>query len=198
MPSKFLKHEACPECKSKNNLARYDDGHATCFGCGYQEQPTKDKPEPRMEPLPPPVTPTLDFIETKGLPKRAITEETCTLFGYGLSTHNGRPVQVAPYRNQAGKVVAQHLRGADKRFSWLGDTSGLQLWGQHLWRQNFGKETGLFVTVTEGEIDAMSVSQVQGNKYPGGVTAQRCSVRQEIPGCQRRLAGSVRPHRALL
>ena len=67
MPSKFLKHEACPKCKSKNNLARYDDGHATCFGCGYQEQPTKDKAEPRMEPLPPPVTPTLDFIETKGL-----------------------------------------------------------------------------------------------------------------------------------
>ena len=140
MPSKFLKHEPCPECKSKNNFARYDDGHGTCFGCGHQEQPKKtDKPEPRMEPLPPPVTPLLDFVETKGLPKRAITEETCTLFGYGLSTHNGRPVQVAPYRNQSGKVVAQHLRGADKRFSWLGDTSGLQLWGQHLWRQNFGK-----------------------------------------------------------
>ena len=49
MPSKFLKHEACPECKSKNNLARYDDGHATCFGCGYQEQPKKDKAEPRMD-----------------------------------------------------------------------------------------------------------------------------------------------------
>ena len=34
MSSKFLKHEACPKCESKNNLARYDDGHATCFGCG--------------------------------------------------------------------------------------------------------------------------------------------------------------------
>ena len=116
MPSKFLKHEACPKCESKNNLARYDDGHATCFGCGYQEQPKTDKPEPRMEPLPPPVTPILEFVQPRPMPKRGLTEETCALFGYGSSTHHGTPVQVAPYRNQAGKVVAQHLRTADKRF----------------------------------------------------------------------------------
>jgi twinkle protein len=166
MSSKFLKHEACPKCESKNNLARYDDGHATCFGCGYQEQPKTDKPEPRMEPLPPPVTPILEFVEPRPMPKRGLTAETCTLFGYGSSTQNGTPVQVAPYRNQAGKVVAQHIRTADKRFRWLGDSANLQLWGQHLWRQGHGGGTGLFVTVTEGEIDAMSVSQVQGNKYP--------------------------------
>ena len=106
MPSKFLKHEACPKCESKNNLARYDDGHATCFGCGYQEQPKTDKPEPRMEPLPPPVTPILEFVEARPMPKRGLTAETCALFGYGSSTHNGTPVQVSPYRNQAGKVVA--------------------------------------------------------------------------------------------
>ena len=31
--SNFLKHEACPKCKSKDNLARYDDGHAYCYSC---------------------------------------------------------------------------------------------------------------------------------------------------------------------
>jgi twinkle protein len=36
-----------------------------------------------------------------------------------------------------------------------------QLFGQHLWRTS-----GKRVIVTEGEIDAMSMSQVQDNKWP--------------------------------
>ena len=163
--SKFLKHEACPQCNSKDNLARYDDGHATCFGCGYQEQPPK--PE-KHRPIPPmaPTTPLLSFVTVKALDKRGITEETCKLYGYGYSSYNGATVQVATYRDQTGKDAAQHLRDADKRFRWLGDTSNMQLWGQHLWRQGHGGGTGLFVVVTEGEIDCMSVSQVQGNRFP--------------------------------
>lgn len=166
MPSKFLRHEPCPECGSKDNLARYDDGHATCFGCGYQDQPPKDAPPPRMPVLAPPKTPLLDFVSIKALNKRGITEETCRLYNYGTSTMRGQPVQVAEYRNQRGDIAAQHVRFPDKKFAWTGDTSNLQLWGQHLWRQGHGGGTNLFVVVTEGEIDAMSVSQVQGNKYP--------------------------------
>lgn len=36
-PSRFLKHEPCPKCHSRDNLGRWDDGHAHCFGCGYYE-----------------------------------------------------------------------------------------------------------------------------------------------------------------
>ncbi|NDG64497.1 MAG: hypothetical protein EBY29_13695, partial [Planctomycetes bacterium] len=31
----FLRHEPCPACGSKNNLARYSDGHGFCFGCKH-------------------------------------------------------------------------------------------------------------------------------------------------------------------
>lgn len=165
MPSKFLKHEPCPECGSKDNFARYDDGHGHCFGCGHQDQPPKGDPPPRMSPKPPPKTPLLDFVSVKELSKRGITEETCKLFNYGVSTMRGQPVQVAEYRNQRGDVVAQHVRFPDKKFSWTGDTSNMQLWGQHLWRQH-GGTTNVFCVVTEGEVDAMSVSQVQGNRFP--------------------------------
>ena len=36
----FVQHESCPSCKSKDNLARYDDNSAFCFGqgCGYLEK----------------------------------------------------------------------------------------------------------------------------------------------------------------
>ncbi len=35
----FIQHEPCPSCKSSDNLARYNDGSAYCFGqgCGYVE-----------------------------------------------------------------------------------------------------------------------------------------------------------------
>jgi twinkle protein len=166
MPSKFLKHEPCPECNSKDNAARFDDGHLHCFGCGYQEQPKKDPHPPRIQPMAPPPTPLLDFLELKPLEKRGISLDTCKLFNYGYSMHQGATVQVAEYRNKKGDRVAQHLRYPDKKFRWLGDTSNMQLWGQHLWRQGHGGGSNLFCVVTEGEIDCMSVSQVQGNKFP--------------------------------
>jgi ribosomal protein S27AE len=41
----FLKHESCPNCGSKDNLARYDDNSAYCFGCKYVENKTQYTPK---------------------------------------------------------------------------------------------------------------------------------------------------------
>ena len=46
--SAFLRHESCPQCGSKDNLGRYTDGHAWCFGCGYYE-PAKWMPSTKTE-----------------------------------------------------------------------------------------------------------------------------------------------------
>ena len=35
--STFLFKEPCPACGSRDNLARYSDGHAFCFGCEHYE-----------------------------------------------------------------------------------------------------------------------------------------------------------------
>lgn len=34
----FTKHEPCPSCGSRDNLARYSEGSAWCFGCHYYER----------------------------------------------------------------------------------------------------------------------------------------------------------------
>ena len=39
--AKFIKHESCPQCGSRDNLGRYSDGSAWCFGCGYKERGDK-------------------------------------------------------------------------------------------------------------------------------------------------------------
>lgn len=109
------------------------------------------------------------YGEFVALESRRLTEETTRLFGcsvgeYTFQVSPGKLVkkaaQIAPYYKD-GELVAQHMRSPDKDFSWNGDAKGVELFGQHLWRDG-GKK----VVITEGEIDAMSVSQVQGNKWP--------------------------------
>ena len=166
MSSKYKSKEPCPECGSKDNVAVYDDGHKHCFGCGWQFQPKKISKKPTYQPMKKEWSP-LTAIPCE-LPKRGINLETCKFFNYGISQFSGTDCQVATYRNQSGLVAAQHIRFKDKRFIWKGDLSDIKLWGQELWRQqNTG---GVFVTITEGEIDAMSVAQATvsatGNYFP--------------------------------
>lgn len=162
--SEFLQKEPCPKCGSKDNLARYSDGHAFCFtqGCGHWEPPT-DGGEVQQRTTPGRKV-AKDLIldgEVRALPKRRITEETCAKFGYTVGTSSrGNTVQLAPYFSGT-TLVAQKMRDADKNFVTLGDFKNADLFGQQLWRDG-GKK----VVVTEGEIDCMTVSQLQGNKWP--------------------------------
>ena len=157
--------EPCPECRkngndqSGDNLARYVDGGAYCFACGHSErgegQATSSASSSPSKPKD-----LLTNLEYRALTKRHISEETCKHFGYsvGQSSH-GKTVQVARYERD-GKV-AQKIRDADKNFAVLGNKKAMGLFGQHLWR-----EGGKKVVITEGEIDAMTVSQLQQNKWP--------------------------------
>lgn len=95
------------------------------------------------------------------LKSRGISEATCKKFGYIVTSQHGKPVQAAPYRNQDGEIVAQHIRGADKKFGWVGKPADLQLYGQHLW-----PTTGKRLVITEGEHDAHAVAQSFGLSWP--------------------------------
>lgn len=166
--SVLLHRERCPACETNggdlngDNLGRYSDGHGFCFACGHYEhgdartstnergnETTGDK---RF----------LPFGEVTELPKRRLSEETCRKFAYFTTRLNdGRRVQVAPYYNRAGELVAQHVRDSKKKFFWIGNPREALLYGQGLWSGG-----GRKVIVTEGEIDCKSISQVQGNKWP--------------------------------
>jgi len=100
------------------------------------------------------------------LKARLITEETCRKFGYQVGEYNGKKVQIAPYFNDEGEMVAQKIRFAPKAdgskdFTCFGSMKDAQLFGQRLWAAG-----GRKLVITEGEIDAMAVSQIQGNKWP--------------------------------
>ncbi len=160
--SSFIRKEPCPKCGSRNNLARYSDGHAHCFGmgCDYYE-PADGSTNPRSE-RPRVAKDTFYEGEYEALPARNLTEETCRKFGYKVGRlSDGRKVQIAPYYTD-GQISGSKVRPRDKdQMFTTGDMSSVDLFGQHLWAPG-----GRKVVVTEGEIDCMTVSQVQGNKWP--------------------------------
>ncbi len=155
--SVFLFHEPCPECSSSDAGSRYSDGHFFCFACQHYEHgdgPTHNHSgKNHME--------GLLTGEFKSLPKRGLTEDTCRKFGYQVGRDkNDTLVQIAPYYDEAGSVVAQKIRYANKDFKFIGEPKKATLFGSNIW--NNGKK----LVITEGEIDAMSVSQAQNNKWP--------------------------------
>jgi twinkle protein len=167
--SEFVQHEPCPSCGSRNNLARYTDGHAHCFGCGYREKgdgtistsdstalatvPSTEGGEQKE---------ILPFAgEVQDLPARLINIETCRMWSYRYGRVTGKPAQIAYYLDDQRHPVAAKVRFPDKSFTWIGNAKSAALYGQWLWPAG-GKK----VVVTEGEIDALTVSQLQSNKWP--------------------------------
>jgi twinkle protein len=82
--------------------------------------------------------------------------------GYWVGTMGGKAVQIANYYATDGVTrVAQKVRDANKDFSFIGEPKQALLFGQQLWRNG-----GRRVYITEGEIDALTVFQVTGHKWP--------------------------------
>jgi len=95
------------------------------------------------------------------LKARGISEDTCRLFGYMRGSLNGEPVQIANYYHpETRQLVGQKIRTKDKQFKVFGKLHDA-LFGWQAWPMG-----GRKIVITEGEIDALTVSQVQGNKYP--------------------------------
>ena len=172
----FIRHAPCNDCGSKNNLGVYTF-HTYCFGCliwkslkGNQITQTIQRRE------------VLNLITgaVNALPKRLINSETCKKFNYETGIYDGRNCHISNYYDKQYSLVAQHIRFADKSFKWLGETDKISLFGQNLWRDG-----GKSVIITEGEIDAMSVSQVQGHKYPvvsvpSGASSAKKYIKREL------------------
>jgi len=151
----------CNSCGSSDGLALYDDGHSWCFVCNEYVHDADANGLPKEEPaaraLPDePAEGTFRPIKSRG-----ITLETCKHYGYAVDLWDGQPVHIASYR-KGGEVTAKHIRFAkDKDFIWQGDAKGVELFGQHLW-----KSGGKRLVITEGEIDCLSIAQVQDCRWP--------------------------------
>ena len=158
--SPAIGREACPDCGSSDALTRYASGRGFCYGagCGRLEWPDEDG-EPKPQTQRTRMASDLITGDVRALRQRGISEETARHFGYKVGSYRGQPVHICPLHNLKGDLVAQQLRTQDKEFPILGDFKQMPMFGTKLW--NKGKK----VVITEGAIDAMSVSQIQDNKW---------------------------------
>ena len=151
----FKRHEPCSECGSSDANAIYEDGSSFCWSCKSVKQ-NQNNLGPKIKRG---IYKLINEIRYVDLLKRQLREDTCKKYSYGLAKHNGQQVQVATYKNSSGAPVAQKIRDKDKKFSWVGDGQNVQLYGQHLFNK------GKMLTICEGEVDTLTVSQAFGNKW---------------------------------
>ena len=169
-----LRKESCADCGSSDALAVYDDGHTHCYSCNKTTQTSPYKVDLKtIQPKNNTLKKDLLPGEVRSLKHRGLTEETCRKFGYLCN----RDLEIAVYRDKSGKAVAQKVRDKDKNFSIVGDASKMTLYGSHLW------STGKKLVIAEGEIDAMTISQVQGHKWatvslPTGAASAASSIKK--------------------
>jgi twinkle protein len=95
------------------------------------------------------------------LSARGISEKTCKFWRYQVGSFKGKPVQVANYYTDSGVSLAK-VRFQNKDFLQIGKGK-LPLYGSWLWQRGSSTKQ---VIVTEGEIDALSISQIQECKWP--------------------------------
>ena len=162
--STFLRHEPCPTCGSGNNLARYSDGHATCFsaGCGHYERGNgtasdfvQRKPNRAYE-----MTGTIAAI-----PDRRISQGIAQKFGVTVEfSSEGKIVKhhYPYYDKDSNTPTGTKVRQVEnKGFYATGNFDNVGLFGQQAF-----KEGGKYITITEGEADAMAVSEMFDGKWP--------------------------------
>ena len=166
----FLYHAPCENCGSSDGNAVYSDGHQFCFVCEHRVPASEERKQElssrrRIVGGGKPMTYNVwNFGESNGrysaLTARGISKETCQKAGYWIAKVDGVMYQVADYRDQNGNIVSQKVRDKDKNFKTTGSHKSDALFGKHLW--NGGKK----IVVTEGEIDMLTVMELQDCKYP--------------------------------
>lgn len=159
--STLLYKTSCDACGSSDANAVYDDGHTYCHKC---EHFSRADGEEEADPPPAKGKRMAGLIrgEVEAIPSRKLDDRVCEKYGYQVGQFDGRKCHIAPYYDEAGTVVAQKVRLPGKDFMILGDLKkALPLFGQQLCRDG-----GKMIVVTEGEVDALSVTQAMGLTWP--------------------------------
>jgi len=161
--SEFLHHQSCPKCGSSDALGVYSDGHGHCFSCQ-----TYFKELDNVEATANVVSynrPAEMYGQPMAMSERRISLDTVKKYGVTVETvPNGHEAfkHHYPYYDKGGNFIGTKARRvSDKSFSTSGNMRDNVLFGQQLF-----KNEGRFVTVVEGELDALAAFEMLGSKFP--------------------------------
>ena len=167
METQFVKyHLPCPDCGSSDALSVNKDGSAKCFSCD-RFYPKFSNGVSSMENYVSKNTQPPKQINAHGgifakLTDRGISKETAEKFGVKVVFDANGAIAQHHYpfyiNNEQSANKIRYIN--DKRFAFEGTIQGSGLFGQNLF-----KEGGKYLTITEGECDAMAAYELLGSKW---------------------------------
>tara|TARA_R110000803_G_scaffold162681_3_gene226349 strand:- start:1957 stop:3663 length:1707 start_codon:yes stop_codon:yes gene_type:complete len=152
----------CNTCPSSDANVLFSDGHHYCFSCSTytpaNETDIKEYSMPQQE-----TRQTNHDWEYNELTDRKIKIETAKKYnvmsesyGSDITTHSYQ------YHSVDGTKLGVKIRNVKtKEMYSSGDIKSAALFGQHLFPKG-----GKFITITEGECDAMAAYELLGSKFP--------------------------------
>jgi len=164
--TKFIKTKLpCPKCGGSDPVGLNENGSAKCFSCGTFFSDYKNETEGTTTSIK--KTETTFLTSYTGIydaiSDRDISKKTATKFGVRiLKDNNGNIKQhIYPYFN-GSEIVGTKTRYVDnKNFTCNGTFEGTGLFGEQLYRNTGGK----YLTIVEGECDAMAVNELFQDKW---------------------------------
>ena len=164
----FVKtHVACPLCGGSDPAAINEDGSAKCFSCGGFI--------PNYEAAMGGTVTEIATYQRNKMDDSTSYGEFYALTDRGISLDTAKKYGVRSVKDQAGNIyehsypyyVHNEIAGykvrktKDKSFMWQGSPRGTGLFGQQAFQQG-----GKYITIVEGECDAMAAYEMMGSKWP--------------------------------
>ena len=166
----FVKHKLpCPACGGSDPVSVNDNGSGFCFSCRtylpnystaevQQDDDVETEFEIHQRNSKMNNSSTATFNE---LTDRKISLATAKKYGVKSTTLNGKiDKHYYPYYN-GHELAGTKIRKQNKDFAWTGSPKEVGLFGENLF-----KAGGKFITLTEGECDAMAAYELMGSKWP--------------------------------
>jgi len=170
-PSTFVEHKPCPACrdtggdKAGDNLSVYSDGHGYCNACGHYTKNVKCLTNTKETQSMHQSTITPRGVLGSAIKDRRISSKITSKFGVGVSFDKGGKIDKHYYPYYDSKD-SNYLLGykertvATKEFQIIGTNKGSGLFGQ-----GANRSGGKYLTICEGELDALSVSEMFDGKW---------------------------------
>jgi twinkle protein len=167
--SKFVRHKLpCPSCGGSDPVSMNEDKSAHCFSCAAHFPNYVDACDGKIMDTNPKPKVSNTFLNTYNgsfgaLTDRCISEDTAKKYGvrHVVGADNKVSQHIYPYFN-GNEVVGTKTRFVDnKNFAFAGTYEGTGLFGEQLFRNTGGK----YLTIVEGECDAMAAYELMQSKW---------------------------------
>ena len=161
-------HKPCPSCGGSDPVSINEDGSAKCFSCDTFFKDYESAMGGNVA----------DFSSFKRSNDNASFSENKSFYhaltDRSISLETAKKYGVRSVKDEKGDIIEHHypayinneevatkIRRPNKVFSWSGSPKGTGLFGQQV-----AQAGGKYITITEGECDAMAAYELLGSKWP--------------------------------